>query len=220
MKKDLADALKMQVSLWVYLIDSGGVSDRVFKSAEYRHTLLSLKSRLEEENESEEIEENSNPIDLQFMVSGNAENAKKGMFYLKAWMKGAERITICDPYVFRFEGSALYNSIEEYSAGLANIIPYSAKRVDIYGNGHKTAVRNAVVKEIKNGRNISIYSSHKIHDRFIIKNGNEGKMIGTSFGGFGNKFFCILDLPDQDVQEIISELRSLCPRPLQAHNSV
>ena len=53
--------------------------------------------------------------------------------------------------------------------------------------------------KLKEGRNVTIYDTNLIHDRYILKNNSEGKMIGTSFGGIGNKVFTVLDLPREDV---------------------
>ena len=149
---------------------------------------------------------------LHLIVSGTIDSAKDGMSELRRWLKGAKKVIVCDPYFFHYPSSDLFKTVEDYAAGLRNIFPASVKDIDVYSNSYTTSVRRCVLKKMKDGRNVRHFSSHEIHDRFVIKDGKEGRLIGTSFGGFGRKFFAMIDLPPHDVCDVVSELRKLCPK--------
>jgi hypothetical protein len=109
----------------------------------------------------------------------------------------------------------MFANVEDYVRALAAIFPQSVKRLDLYTNGWANGVRTPVLDALKDGRRVRHFSSDDLHDRFIIKDRQEAKAIGTSFGGFGAKFFALLDLSPQDAAEVRSELSRLCPFPVQ-----
>src|SRR5262249_51576926 len=67
-------------------------------------------------------------------------------------------------------------------------------------------IKKAVRRRLKEGRQLEIYDTNMIHDRYIIKDNTEGRMIGTSIGGFGAKVFTVLPLPYEDTIKLLSIL--------------
>ncbi|WP_157971172.1 hypothetical protein [Pseudogemmobacter bohemicus] len=214
MDRALVQSCLVQVSIWRGLLESGEVSNSFINNAEYKSALLSLSESLEGALEGcKDGDEKESPF-MHLIIRGDVSSARNGILDLKDWLKGANKITICDPYFLHFKPSQLFKTIEEYADGLAEILPASARHIDIFSNSYSSPVRKCVMGKLKGGRNIRHFSSDKLHDRFIIKDGTEGRVIGTSFGGFGSKFFAMMDLPDYDVISVMSELRDLCLRPV------
>lgn len=205
----------MQVSIWRSLVESGEIANPLLNNAEYRASLLSLSENLEKELEGHvEDKDQLEEFRLHLIVSGNVDSAQDAMSGLRRWLSGAQKVIICDPYFLHYTSSDLYKGVEDYADGLSGIFPKSVKDIDVFSNSYTTSTRRYVMNKLKEGRRVRHFSSHQIHDRFIIKDGEEGKLIGTSFGGFGRKFFSMIDLPPDDVHAVISELRALCPKPV------
>jgi hypothetical protein len=90
---------------------------------------------------------------------------------------------------------------------IASLLPAVARHVKFYGAGYTKKIKTALKRKLKDGRTLDIFDTSHIHDRYVIKDYSEGRMIGTSFGGFHNKIFTILPLPRDDVQRIVTFLR-------------
>lgn len=215
MNRDLIHSCQIQVSIWQSLLEQGEVTNSLLNTADYKAALLFLSESLQKELEGrvDDDEQRERPL-LHLIVAGNVESARDGMSELRRWLTGAAKVIICDPYFLHFQPSSLYRSVEDYTTSIEKIFPASVKDVDIFSNSCTTSVRSCVMKKLKIRRNVRHFSSHEIHDRFVIKDGREGKLIGTFFGGFGGKFFAMIDLPPDDVREVISQLRKLCPKPV------
>jgi hypothetical protein len=149
---------------------------------------------------------------LELIVAGSQE-AEQATKDLKRWLKDAQIISICDPYIFHFNPSKkkkrepVFKSADDYVEFIANLIPATARHVKLYGAGYTKAIRTALKRKLKEGRTLDIFDTFHIHDRYVIKDYSEGRMLGTSFGGFHNKIFTILPLPREDVQRILTFLR-------------
>lgn len=215
MNEELIRSCQIQISIWRSLVEHGEITNPLLNNAEYKATLLSLSERLKKELEGHvEDDGQKEKILLHLIVSGTVDSARDGMSDLRRWLNGAKKVIICDPYFLHFQPSDLYRNIEDYAAGLESIFPTSVTNIDVFSNSYTARVRSCVMKKLKMRRKIRHFSSHAVHDRFVIKDGKEGRLIGTSFGGFGRKFFAMIDLPRDDVRDIISELRELCPKPV------
>lgn len=154
-------------------------------------------------------------VTIQFIVAANLGDARDGLHTLRHWLKGSEEVILCDPYLLQFTPSELFPDVEVYAKAVADLIPKSVKKVDLYTNSYSQKVRPVVLQRLKEGRNVRHFSSDQLHDRFLLKGGSEGKVLGTSLGGFGRKFFAVVDLDSADVsEEVIDQLRALCPNPL------
>ena len=97
----------------------------------------------------------------------------------------------------------LFHSTDEYVNFVCGLIPRTARHVKFFGNGHTSKIKSALRCRLKEGRQLDMFSTDLIHDRYIIKDNTEGRMIGTSFGGFGNKIFTVLPLPREDTAKLL-----------------
>lgn len=198
----------------VVQIRSGEPGPSLLTSREFEATLVHLCERLRATPGNRAAVSDGERPWMELIVRGNPTDASDGMNQLRSWLKGAEKVMVCDPYLLQFKATEMYPSVESYARAFVGLFPPSAKRIDLYTNSYNSRVRPAVLRPLKEGRNVRHFSSDSLHDRFIIKNRLEGKILGTSFGGFGCKFFAMLDLPADDVSAVRSELRALCPSPV------
>jgi len=194
-------------------IRSGTPGPSILTSREFEATLVFLCEGLKADASTTEPAPPAGNY-IHMIVRAGAEEAADGLAHLRNWLRGAQDVVICDPYLLKFSPSDLYRDVEIYADALAGLIPASAKRLDLYTNSYENAVRPIVLRAFKEGRNVRHFSSDRIHDRFVLKDGSTGKMIGTSFGGFGRKFFGMLDLEPNDVATVLRELYALCPMPV------
>ncbi|MBE0580008.1 hypothetical protein [Devosia sp.] len=183
-------------------------------SREWEFALMSLCERLTADGRGMQAPTEDELVTMQFIVAANFRDAKDGLRTLRHWLKGAEEVILCDPYLLQYKPTGMFSDVEAYAKAIADLIPKSAKKVDLYSNSYSQKVRPAVLQGLKEGRNVRHFSSDQLHDRFLLKNGTEGKVLGTSLGGFGRKFFAVVDLDPTDVVEVIDQLRALCPNPL------
>jgi hypothetical protein len=203
-------------------IRSGSPGPSLLTSREFYATLESLCKRLENSHDEDRFvqQESNNDSVIHFIVSAGSAAGQEGLSSLKKWLSGADEVTVCDPYLFHFQPTEMFPNVESYARALRGLIPNSVKKLDLYSNGFTRVVRSEISRHLKEGRMIRYFSSAHLHDRFIIKGGTEGKIIGTSFGGFGNKFFAMLDLPRADVNEVLNHLRALCPATMYARRPI
>jgi hypothetical protein len=149
---------------------------------------------------------------MQLIVAGEDE-ALDAARDLKRWLRDAQVVAICDPYIMHFslgpkrKSSTLFKSTDDYVQFISNLLPATARHVKLYGNGYTGKIKTAIRRKLKAGRTLDFFYTNDIHDRYIIKNNAEGRMLGTSFGGFVSKIFTILPLPREDTQRILAFLR-------------
>lgn len=185
-------------------------------SREWEFALMSLCERLRAEGEGAGVQmpTEDERLTIQLIVAANLGDARDGLHTLRQWLKRSEEVILCDPYLLQFTPSAMFPDVEAYAQSIADLFPKSAKKVDLYTNSYSQKVRPALLQRLKEGRNVRHFSSDQLHDRFLLKNGSEGKVLGTSLDGFGRKFFAVVDLDPADVSEVVDQLRALCPNPL------
>jgi hypothetical protein len=186
-------------------------------SREWEFALMSLCERLRREGEGGEAQKMPDEDELmtiQLIVAANLGDARDGLHTLRQWLKGSDEVILCDPYLLQFTPSDMFPDVDAYAEAIAGLFPTSAKKVDLYTNSYSRKVRPAVLQRLKKGRNVRHFSSDQLHDRFLLRNRSAGKVLGTSLGGFGRKFFAVVDLDRADVSEVIDHLRTLCPNPL------
>jgi hypothetical protein len=146
---------------------------------------------------------------LELIVLGR-EQAKKEFRNLRSWLKNAKTVMIVDPYILHGpSNSKLFESSEMYCDYVADLISPEAKKVTLVGNGYTNDIKKKLSLRLKEGREIKFVDTTSIHDRYIIRDSSQGKMIGTSLGGFGNKMFTILDLPSNDVATICEFIHNI-----------
>jgi len=185
-------------------------------SREWEFALISLCERLRADGEGAAAQTPTEDelVTIQLIVAANLGDARDGLHTLRHWLKGSEEVILCDPYLLQFSPSAMFPDVDAYAKAIADLFPKSAKKVDLYTNSYSQMVRPAVLQRLKEGRNVRHFSSDQLHDRFLLRNRSQGKVLGTSLGGFGRKFFAVVDLDPADVSEVVDQLRALCPNPL------
>jgi hypothetical protein len=150
---------------------------------------------------------------IHVVVANTPEAAGRAIKDIKIWLRNADEIDICDPYIMSPPKSGFYDSDENYINRVISLIPPESKRINLYGNyASLRRIQQPMTQKMRRGRpnrQFNYFYTDTIHDRYIIKDKRWGKMIGTSFGGIGNKFFTILDLPAEDVQSICGELERI-----------
>ena len=135
---------------------------------------------------------------------------RESIKYIDTWLKDAETLIVTDPYFYQYD-KGTYRTHTEYSETLTSILPRKLGKLDVFHlpgpHGH---IKNKVEKYCRDhGIKLRNYPTNEIHDRVWIKNSNSAKVVGTSFGGIGNKLAFILDLPVQDLQSFKVELHRI-----------
>ncbi|MDK9694273.1 MAG: hypothetical protein OEL19_08525 [Sulfurimonas sp.] len=134
---------------------------------------------------------------------------KKNIF---SWLKGSKKLIICDPYFYSFDKPKKHFKTQaNYIDFLKKLIPNGLKELDVF---HFEGPNRAILKSFSDycrekGITIRCYSTSAIHDRVIIKDNDRAKMLGTSFGGLGNKIAFFVDLPEEDIELFKQELHKI-----------
>ncbi len=158
-----------------------------------------------------EREGENNIFQLITGIENKINDEKKSIF---SWLKGAENLIICDPYFFSFgKPKKYFKKQDNYIKFQQELIPNNLKNLDIFHfEGANRKIFNQFSKFCKD-RKIKLrnYPTGLIHDRVLIKNNNNNtaKMLGTSFGGLGNKISFFVDLPNSDVKFFKKELHKI-----------
>ncbi|MER9651504.1 hypothetical protein [Mesorhizobium sp. M0199] len=215
MEADLKRDLLRLFDACIAQIRSGKPGPSLLVSREFEATLLHYCERLRAETGENTLPHDDERIRIELIVKASTQDARDGMDDLRHWLRGAEEVVVCDPYLLQFNPTEMYPDVASYSDALVRLFPKTAKRVDLYTNSYQRAVYPAVLRSLKEGRSVRHYMSIGLHDRFVIKDRLVGKSIGTSFGGFGRKFFTMMDLSPDDVANVLSELKNLCPDPVR-----
>jgi len=133
-----------------------------------------------------------------------------GLKEIRDFTKDSKSLIIIDPYIFGGESDLAPSYIEEFkrcsrinNKTLNKIhIVYSSK------HGNTAAIKNGIKKlGSENNCTLTNYDSDKIHDRIWIKDKAEAIVVGTSFGGIGNRLCFILELPKYDLAALLDYLK-------------
>jgi hypothetical protein len=185
------------------------LAKQLLNSAEFQAAVKSVYSRyrIDPSTIKLNVVETKNHLEtdepfLELIVLGK-EQSKKEFRNLRSWLKNAKTVTIVDPYILHSpSNSKLFESSEMYCDYLVDLISPETKKLTLVGNGYTNDIKQKLRSKLKEGREIKFVDTNSIHDRYLIRDSSQGKMIGTSLGGFGNKMFTILDLPAKDVSTI------------------
>lgn len=124
-----------------------------------------------------------------------------GREILRRRVAKAKELIICDPYFFHDP----YKDEGKYIEGIISILPLSyLEKLLIFCKQPRssTIIRN-FIKTIDPKVELEVYEVNDIHDRIWIKDLAKGVVVGTSFGGIGNKLTFILNLPKRDLQDLL-----------------
>jgi len=132
-----------------------------------------------------------------------------GLKEIRDFTKDAEELIIIDPYIFGGEIDKASTYIEEFKR-CSRIDNQSINKIHIIyssGHGNTSAIKHGI-KKLASDNNCFLrsYDSDKIHDRIWIKDKSEAIIVGTSFGGIGNRLCFILDLPKYDLMHLLDYL--------------
>lgn len=141
------------------------------------------------------------------LVRPSVEGRQDALSHVRSWLKGGERVLVCDPYLFK-EPTAAYPSNEAYVEALLRLLPSSARDVTLCFDGYAEAIRKLLWPRLKEGRNVTLVNTNRVHDRFVSRDGAV-KIVGTSFGGLGNKFSVVADLNADDARDVLASLEGL-----------
>lgn len=132
-----------------------------------------------------------------------------GLKEIRDFTKDTKELIIIDPYIFGGTTDKASTYIEEFKR-CSRIDNQSINKIHIIyssRHGNTTAIKNGIKKLARDNNCIlTSYDSDKIHDRIWIKDKTEAIVVGTSFGGIGNRLCFILDLPKYDLTNLLDYL--------------
>lgn len=214
MEELLVSQVRTALELVLAAAEGEGLAQRVLKSGDSKVQIRRLLQRLSGEESTPvpnlpQAEWVSAEHATHLIVGHGGDEARSTLSSIRKWLRGSQRLTICDPYFLQPPQSNFFRSEEDYVDAIVRLLPPSAEQIDIFCNGFKHSIRRKFVRAAKEGRaQLRIFVSSKIHDRFVLRD-DEVKLVGTSFGGFGNKIFALLDLSKEDSEIVRRELTAI-----------
>ena len=150
------------------------------------------------------FENQSNTDIIKFLTAPG--QRQEGVNIIKDFIYKSKYLIIVDPYFFNPTDKKNY--IKEIQK---TFIKPSITKLDIYCLPGPTKKIKEALQEICKEKNIqfNVYTSVSIHDRIIISDNEKAIVVGTSFGGLGNKYAFILPLPNEDLKNFKKELFKL-----------
>lgn len=156
--------------------------------------------------------EGENANRMAYLITGMAGRLNEERKHITTWLAGASRLTIVDPYFFSFSGpNKVFRTQAQYVEWLLEFIPKHTEQIEVFHlPGPNRRIYSAVATHCKK-KNISLktWETTEIHDRVLIRNDEEAKAVGTSFGGYGNKIAFVLDVPNEDLRMFRRELHRI-----------
>ena len=142
---------------------------------------------------------------------GGRERASNDRRTLRQWIAGAEVLTVADPYFFRFDERGSDRTKAQYVEALIELLPRSLRFLEVFHlEGPDSEILGPFRKACATrGISFSSVETNRIHDRVWIRDTKQAVIVGTSFGGLGNKLAFILDLPNGDLQAFRRELHAI-----------
>lgn len=139
-------------------------------------------------------------------VSGKVEQDQK---YLKKKSHSNEWLIITDPYFLQWAvPNKAFESEKRYTEYIVDLIPRELRRLELFilPNPNKRIFKKFNDRIRSRGTQVSYWETTEIHDRTIIRDNRTGTMMGTSFGGLGNKLAFVLDIPEKDLELFMEQL--------------
>lgn len=139
-------------------------------------------------------------------VSGEVERDHK---YLKKKSHSNEWLIITDPYFLQWDGpNKVFSSEKQYTEYIVDYIPRDLKKLELFilPGPNKRIFKKFNDRIRGRGTHVSYWETTEIHDRTIIRDNMTGTMMGTSFGGIGNKLAFVLDIPEEDLNIFMQQL--------------
>jgi hypothetical protein len=143
------------------------------------------------------------------MLTGMPGETERDLKYIKKKSHSNEWLIITDPYFLQWGGpNKAFASEKIYTEYIIDYIPRDLKKLDLFilPDPNKRIKKKFNDRIRGRGTLISYWETTEIHDRTIIRDNMTGTMMGTSFGGLGNKLAFILDIPTKDLENFMREL--------------
>lgn len=143
------------------------------------------------------------------MLTGVSGEVKRDQKYLKKKSSSNELLIITDPYFLQWDGpNKAFASEKEYTDYIVDYIPCALKKLELFilPGPNKRIQKNFSNRIRSRGTQITYRETREIHDRTIIRDDMTGTMMGTSFGGLGNKLAFVLDIPSEDLKLFMAQL--------------
>lgn len=144
------------------------------------------------------------------LVVADFASAERAKTHLRDSLLGCDDLIICDPYIYQGEGNKDDPNDNAYCKALLSILPDTLSKMAIYYSPKKT--KKHIVEKIdqyakSEDIQLAKYATPDIHDRVWIKNQSRGWVVGTSFNGLGKKLAFLLELPREDLDAYLFELK-------------
>tara|TARA_R110002049_G_scaffold275802_3_gene453945 strand:- start:209 stop:892 length:684 start_codon:yes stop_codon:yes gene_type:complete len=149
---------------------------------------------------------------VMYLITGLANRRNEERRHITSWLAGSGRLTVVDPYFFSFSGpNKVFRTQSQYVEWLLDFIPKQTERLEVFHlPGPNRRIYSSVAAHChKKHIELKTWETTEIHDRVLIKNDEEAKAVGTSFGGFGNKIAFVLDVPSEDLEVFRRELHRI-----------
>lgn len=146
------------------------------------------------------------------MLTGMPGETERDLKYIKKKSQSNEWLIITDPYFLQWSGpNRAFVSEKIYTEYIVDYIPKDLKKLDLFilPDPNKRIQKKFNDKIRSRGTLISYWETTEIHDRTIIRDNMTGTMMGTSFGGLGNKLAFILDIPPKDLENFMQQLNRI-----------
>ncbi|MBY0305094.1 MAG: hypothetical protein K2W86_08115 [Sphingomonas sp.] len=214
------------VGLLAGLVRGDPGAKRMLEVADFRESILvrerSLQSSLAKQPTTTDPMEGAepDPADLIHWIAGRGQTSGRAAIdMIRNFLVGAERVTWCDPYLLNGGLSQTFDGPEHYADTISSLIPSSVRHLRVFAPNRPKAPQpganlkqaTQVWRRLKEGRQFEFVETTEIHDRYILRDGEKGLMVGGSFGGLGGKYCTILPLPKEDVATLYEILKNLTP---------
>jgi len=184
-----------------------------------QHRILDRLSRVEKllergsgvRCEFAEGSRSSGPAVMRY-ITGLVGREREERKHITAWLSGAQKMTIVDPYFFSFGGpNRIFRTQSQYIDSLTDLLPKSLTELDVFHlPGPNRQIYSAFEKAChKRNTTLKHWETTEVHDRVVIRSETEAKALGTSFGGLSNKIAFVLDLPPEDLLAFRNQLHRI-----------
>lgn len=213
----------MLVGLLAGMVRGEAAAIRLFEQPEFRASILAREARLT--NAPLQTVPNTgsepDPMNLSHWIAPpGALGGRNAIVRIREFLRGAERVTWCDPYLLGGNLSETFESPEHYADMVAGVLSGSVRHLRLFvpdrprvpAPGADPSQATLVWRRLKEGRELEIIQTRQIHDRYVLKDGSAGLVLGSSFGGLGGRFCTILPLPQEDVVALYGILKEIAAR--------
>lgn len=146
------------------------------------------------------------PSNIRVRLSNGIKDFYEGMYTssvkkIKNFLSNAKDLIVIDPYLLKANA-------REMDMFFKKIRKEEITIQFIYNSTYGNKKNIQYIKKYFSKAVISFQAWNDFHDRVIVKDRNQGLVIGTSLNGFAKKHAFLLDLPRKDVSDLIRLMKS------------